>query len=465
MELIINKNFKTNTIITNRTLQIAEAFGLGIDEEKEFNVYKDFKISINEGDIIYVTGDSGSGKSLLLNELKKKVEDCISMEDVIVNDNLTLIDSIGKDTNEALYYLSLVGLSDAFLCIRRFNELSDGQKYRYKLAKMLETNKSVLIADEFCSLLDRDTAKIIAFNYQKICRKFNKTLIVATTHIDLKEDLNPNVYIYKKYNDDIDITYEEVNVKKCSLYNQIKIEEGTIQDYYKLGKFHYRNGKFAGHFKTFKMLHNNDLIGVVCYSYPPLALKGRNTYTDRYKNSTSEIAKLINKELKIVSRIVIHPKYRGIGLATDLLKETMPLTNQKYIELLAVMGRFNPFAEKSGMIKVEYEESNKYKKIQNYLIQHGFDLFLCNSTSYTVDKIKSMNKDNRNILADMVIKKVKSVYTGISSNRGKAGKKGINEDSENIDDYILATLIKECLPKDRRYYIWENSEYIDGELQ
>ena len=76
-----------------------------------------------------------------------------------------------------------------------------------------------------------------------------------------------------------------------------------------------------------------------------------------------------------------------------------------------------------------------------------------------------MNKDNRNILADMVIKKVKSVYTGISSNRGKAGKKGINEDSENIDDYILATLIKECLPKDRRYYIWENSEYIDGELQ
>ena len=463
MEFIINKNFKTNTIITNRTLQIAEAFGLGIDDEKEFSIYKNFKININEGDIVYVTGDSGSGKSLLLNELKQKVKDYISIEDIVVNDDLTLIDSIGKDTNEALYYLSLVGLSDAFLCLRRFNELSDGQKYRYKLAKMLEIDKPVLIADEFCALLDRDTAKIIAFNYQKICRKFNKTLIVATTHTDLKEDLNANVYIYKKYEDNIDIAYEELNRKECSLFNQIKIEEGSIQDYYKLEKFHYRNGKFAGHYKTFRMLHNDELIGVICYSYPPLALKGRNTYTDRYKNSTSEIAKLINKELKIVSRVVIHPKYRGVGLATKLLKETMPLTNQKYIELLAVMSKFNPFAEKSGMVKVEYEESNKYKKIQNYLTEHDFDLFLCNSTSYTVDKIKTMNGEDRKVLADMVIKKVKSVYTGISANRGKAGKKGINDNSDNIDDYILAILIKECLPKDRVYYIWENSQYIDNE--
>ncbi len=48
--------------------------------------------------------------------------------------------------------------------------------------------------DEFAACLDRDTAKIIAYNLQKIARQQGKAVIAATTHSDLVEDLKTSVY-------------------------------------------------------------------------------------------------------------------------------------------------------------------------------------------------------------------------------------------------------------------------------
>jgi ABC-type ATPase with predicted acetyltransferase domain len=39
--------------------------------------------------------------------------------------------------------------------------------------------------DEFCATLDRETAKIVAFNVQKQARRMGRAVIVATTHTDL----------------------------------------------------------------------------------------------------------------------------------------------------------------------------------------------------------------------------------------------------------------------------------------
>ena len=55
-------------------------------------------------------------------------------------------------------------------------------------------------------------------------------------------------------------------------------------------------------------------------------------------------------------RVVLHSKYRSIGLGVKLIRETLPLVGTPYVEMIAVMAKYNPFAEKAGMRKVAVQE-------------------------------------------------------------------------------------------------------------
>ncbi|MCD6530067.1 hypothetical protein J7L06_07270 [Candidatus Bathyarchaeota archaeon] len=70
----INISYKYRTEITERTLEVVEAFGIGVDE-REFVIYDDVELKIGPTDIVYITGDSGSGKSVLLRAMKKDLGD------------------------------------------------------------------------------------------------------------------------------------------------------------------------------------------------------------------------------------------------------------------------------------------------------------------------------------------------------------------------------------------------------
>lgn len=130
--------------------------------------------------------------------------------------------------------LSKVGLNDAFLFVRRFSQLSDGQKYRYRLAKLIELDAQWWIMDEFCSTLDRDTAKIVAFNVQKLARKEGKAVVAATTHTDLFEDLAPSVHIHKRFGKEITVKYgPNTPARECSLLQEMRVEEGSYEDWKK----------------------------------------------------------------------------------------------------------------------------------------------------------------------------------------------------------------------------------------
>jgi len=183
----ISISYKTKTDVTDRTTAVAEAFGLGIDEDQRHILYDNVQLKITPTDIVYITGESGSGKSTLLKTLEKDItqsmhQTAINIAHIQPDPEKPLIDTVGKTFEEGLELLSRVGLNDAFLFVRRYNQLSDGQKYRYRLAKLLESKRQYWIMDEFCATLDRDTAKIVAYNIQKLARQENKAVIAATTH-------------------------------------------------------------------------------------------------------------------------------------------------------------------------------------------------------------------------------------------------------------------------------------------
>jgi len=207
MKIKIDKRFATRVERSERVLELAEAFGLGLDD-KEFVVFENLGLEIKEGDVVYITGQSGAGKSLLLRELKKAfVAAGYSVADIdeVKFEDKPLCEQIGKNLKHALDLMSIGGLTDANLYARKPNELSDGQRYRFRLAKVIESGAKVWVADEFLAILDRDTAKIIAMGIQKVARKVGATLIVATTHKDMVDDLGPDLYIEKRYREKIKV--------------------------------------------------------------------------------------------------------------------------------------------------------------------------------------------------------------------------------------------------------------------
>jgi len=208
MKFILRKEFQSSVERSDRVIKVAEAFGLGL-EDRQFVVLDDVELDVNPGDVVYINGQSGAGKSVLLRERSEKLANSgqrVTSIDGVESEDKPLIDQIGKEgMADGIRLLSIAGLSDAYLYIRKPQELSDGQRYRFRLAKLVEENADVWVADEFGAVLDRVTAKIVAWNLAKVARSLGKTLIVATTHTDLRDELAPSLAITKRFHDRIKI--------------------------------------------------------------------------------------------------------------------------------------------------------------------------------------------------------------------------------------------------------------------
>lgn len=204
---VVSRSFKSSVDRTPRVLEIAEGFGLGLTD-KEFVIYDNLEIQVDEGDVVYITGQSGSGKSLLLRDLVSQMRaDGLKVADLneIKLEDKPVIELVGTSATHATELLAKAGISDAWIYIRKPSELSDGQRYRLKLAKVMETDADVWVADEFGAVLDRETAKVVAFNMAKVSRREGKTLMVATTHTDLSEELAPSLKVTKRFKERVDI--------------------------------------------------------------------------------------------------------------------------------------------------------------------------------------------------------------------------------------------------------------------
>lgn len=96
----------------------------------------------------------------------------------------------------------------------------------------------------------------------------------------------------------------------------------------------------------------------------------------------------LNEKLSIINRVVIPPKYRTIGLGAKIIRETIALAGTPYVEMVAVMAKYNPFAEKAGLRKVvEQQPLKSVLRIAEVLSDFGFAMPFLSSEHYVLEKL------------------------------------------------------------------------------
>jgi hypothetical protein len=101
--------------------------------------------------------------------------------------------------------------------------------------------------------------------------------------------------------------------------------------------------------------------------------------------------KEMNKQLCSISRVVVHPKYRTISLGTKLVRETLKLCGTPCVEMSAVMGKYNPFAEKAGMRRIVLQEPNQnIVHVSEVLQKFGFNVQLLGSQEYVRGRLENL---------------------------------------------------------------------------
>jgi len=153
----------------------------------------------------------------------------------------------------------------------------------------------------------------------------------------------------------------------------LTLQRGTPRDYLELEQFHYlpkRPATYATvwtiHYtpSTFsggrngRVLFNAPrVIAVGVLSYPVPSNRTRERYLNRIGFTRTENLIFANKNIRTISRVVVHPQFRSLGLSTILVRCLCDHSDTRYVEAAAMMARAHPFFEKAGMTRIDPQDT------------------------------------------------------------------------------------------------------------
>ncbi|NBQ17674.1 ATP-binding cassette domain-containing protein, partial [bacterium] len=171
--------------------KISSIFDIPINEKLKKTWNFNFPIEEKDWKIGLIIGASGSGKTTLAKHIFNEENYHHSFE----WGDSAFVEYFDKNISieKIIETLNKVGFSSPPSWVLPFEKLSNGQKFRTEIARILLSNRELTIIDEFTSVIDRNVARISCMAISKFIKKTeNKKIVAVSCHYDVEEYLQPD---------------------------------------------------------------------------------------------------------------------------------------------------------------------------------------------------------------------------------------------------------------------------------
>jgi len=284
---------KTEIERTPRVMQLEGMFDLAPSKFSVTEIPFNFPdLSEREWNVGLIVGPSGAGKSTIAQKMFN--QELHNSEDMKWAGNKAVIDNFPSDMpiKDITEILSSVGFSSPPAWLRPYNALSNGEKFRVEMARVLCENKGLSVVDEFTSVIDRTVAQIGSAAIAKTVRKRKQKFVAVSCHYDIEEWLQPD-WVYQPHLG----TFVWRLVQPRPQIN-VEIIYAKYETWHTFARHHYLSNELNKSAQIY--------IGVI-NDQPAVLLA---------------VLPLINanvRNARRISRIVVLPDFQGIGLATKFM--------------------------------------------------------------------------------------------------------------------------------------------------
>jgi ABC-type Mn2+/Zn2+ transport system ATPase subunit len=279
---------QTEIARTPRVMQLEGMFDLQAAEYSITEIQNTIPdLSTRDWNVGLIVGPSGAGKTTVAREMFGN--QLLQTEKMVWDNKSAVIDNFPKELaiRDITEMLSSVGFSSPPAWLRPFEHLSNGEKFRVTMARVLAESKDIAVVDEFTSVIDRTVAQIGSAAIAKTVRARKQKFVAVACHYDIEEWLQPD-WIYQPHIGAF--TWGSVQPRP-----QVKVE--IIWAKYEAWHL------FARHHYLTADLNKSAQIYVGLINDQPAVL--------------TAILPLINanvKNARRISRTVVLPDYQGIGI-------------------------------------------------------------------------------------------------------------------------------------------------------
>lgn len=273
-----------------RAEKVKGMFDVDVTEiKKEFDVA--IPIEGKKWNVGLIVGSSGSGKTTIA----KRVFDQFDLFSGFEWSSDTFLDDFDDSLSakQIVESLSKVGFASPPDWLKPFSVLSNGQKMRAELARVILESERPIIYDEFTSVVDRQVAQIGSAAIQKFIRKEGKQFIAVSCHYDIESWLEPD-WVY-------DASAKEFkwgSLRRPGI--EVQVRRAQQDEWGRFAEFHYMNHEHNAAAHKYIAEINGEAVAWCSVLHLP------NAHV---------------KNMKRIHRLVVKPDYQGIGIGNAFLNE------------------------------------------------------------------------------------------------------------------------------------------------